>query len=143
MGQGVDVETEPGAEFDEADHPDRVLDEAEVGLADRSEHPFFDVWIALDVVYNSLMFRIVEEAVDGEVPSQDVLFFGTPLIIPDDQVGSLGVARSKGGDLDDFLAEADMGKAESAADEDGVSEEGADLFGLGRRRDVEVLGALA
>ena len=65
--------------------------------------------------------------------------------------GGLGVGRQLGRidlaaerrHLDRLGSELDVGEAEAAADDPAVAEELLDLVGMGRRPDIEVLGAAA
>jgi len=138
----IDVEVEAGAKFNEADHPDGVLDKTDVGLADRAEDPFFKVGIASDVIDDGLVFDVVKKAVDGEIAAEDIFLLGSPYVVSDDQVGYASVSRTEGGNFNDFLAKPDMRQPESAADQDRVAEKGPDLFGLGGSGDIEIFGAL-
>lgn len=83
----IDIEIESSAKLDQSNHSDRVLNEADVGLANGAEDPFFQVGIAADIIDDGLLFDIVEEAVDREITAKNVLLFGSPDIVSDDQIG--------------------------------------------------------
>lgn len=151
----VHLEAQPGAELDGAHHADGILLEPEVRIADGPDDPAVQVVHAPDVVEDRVVAHVVEEAVDGEVPPEGVLF-GAPegVVAADVQVGRLLVAlllferqavlevglAAERGDLHDLVAaEVHVRQPEAPADEPAVPEELLDLRRPRRGGDVEVL----
>lgn len=130
-GLFIDREAEPGLKLEESEHSDGVLSEAEDRVADDAEEAGVEVVEAVAVVDHLPAVCFVVEAVDGEVAPGGVGLSGSPLIVAEDEGVVLGVAGSKGGDLDHLLAEVDMGEAKSPADQKAAAKEALDLFGPG------------
>ena len=146
-GVGLDREVEPGGELDRPDHPDRVLAEPDLGVADRADDAAVEVGHAVDEVDDPTGVEIVEQPVDGEVAPARVLLDRAPLVVVGDQevvalLGLVALARvgPEGARLDDLRAEEHVGELEPAADDPAVAEHPADLLRTSARRDVEVLG---
>ena len=111
----IDIEIESCAKFNQANHPNRVLDKADIWLANCTEHSFCHVGIAADIVDDRLVFDVVEKAVDGKIPAKNVLFFSSPDVVADDEVGNPCVSGPKRRDFNDFLAKANMSQSKPSS----------------------------
>ncbi len=143
----VDAAAEPGGQAHRAQHPDRVLAHADVRVADGPHDAALDVGHAADVVQDHLAVHVVEQRVEREVPPPRVLLGRAEDVVVADQLDFVGRGlghgqrRAERRDLDDLLAEVDVGQPEAAADDPAVAKQAPDLVRVRRRGDVEVLGA--
>ena len=81
----VDVEVEARREDDRAHHPDRILEEAHAGIADRPDQPVLEIAQPADVVDDRVRGDVVEERVDREVAAEGVLFGRAEDVVAVDQ----------------------------------------------------------
>ena len=68
----IDVEIEPRREDDRAQHAHRVLEEPDLGIADRSDQPTSKILETVDVVDDRVRGDVVEERVDREIAPEGV-----------------------------------------------------------------------
>ena len=142
MSVRIDFKAKTGLEFQQADHPYRVLSKTEVGLANCSQVVFLDVGKASNIVDDGLCCRVVEEAVNGKIAPQRILFGSPPDVISKDQRVRFGISRPKGRHFDCLLSKTDVGQAKAPSDQDAVAKEPFNLLGLSRGGDIEVFGFL-
>jgi len=133
-------------ELDRAHHPDRVLAEPDVRVADRPDQAGVQVVQAADVVDHGVVGDVVEEPVDREVAPQRVLPRRSEHVVGRHEelrrlrIERLGAA-TEGRNLDDLpFGEQDVGEPEPPADQPAVAEEAAHRLWRRVRPDVEVLG---
>ena len=143
----VDLEAEARRELDRPHHADRVLAEADVGVADAAQHALFQIFQPADIVDDGERLDVVEEAVDREVAPLGVLFGGAEgvvvgLIDAAFALALVGLAAERAG-FNDLAPENDVGQAEAPPDEKTVAEEAADVVRAGVGADVEILGGAA
>ena len=161
----IEAEAQAGCERRRADHPDRVLHEPLVRIADRADQAVAQIGQAADVVDHRERGDVVEQRVDGEIPPERV-FLGRAerVVAPDRAAPARGVrggpapavssaaasaasaAGSGGGDgrrnvatLDRLRPELDVGQTEAPPDDPAVAEDALDFVRVRRRADVEVL----
>ena len=70
----LDGELEPRREHDRPQHPDRILEEPHVRIADAADHPRVQILEAADVVDDRERADVVEQRVDREVAAERVFF---------------------------------------------------------------------
>ncbi len=150
---GFDVKAQSGGEADGAQHSYGVLSEPYVGVANAADHAMLEVVKSADVIDNLEGTDIVEESVDGEVPSAGILLRRTECVVMMLEEGGLfggftvGLVGVRGSPesacLDDLFAEPDVSEAKAATDQKAVSEELPDLVGVSVGSDIEVLGGPA
>ncbi len=129
---------------DHPDHPDRVLLEPLVRGTDRSNDPSLEIPHAADEIDNGKIGDIVEEPVDGDIPSKGILLGCSETLRTNDMTFfrlhffKLGTASERG-DLDDFSPmKKDMNESKATADNSAVFEQGFDLVGMGIGSDIEI-----
>ena len=145
IGGRIEGEVEASGKFEGAQHPHRIFLVADQGVADHPDAPFGEIAQAADVVDDGKGFDVVEEGVDRKIAAEGVFLRGAEDILAKvmmvggifREIVGLGMA-AEGGDLDDFAAKADVGKAEAAADEETVAEELFDLARSGIGRYIEI-----
>ncbi len=143
----LDAEAQAPGELAGAQHPHRVLAEAQVRIADRPHQPAPEVDDAVDVVDHREVGDVVEQGVDGEVAAEGVLARrAVGVVAGDQQVARLGLllarlgVAAEGRDLDRAaLVEVDVDQPEAPADDARVREQAPDLVRPRVGADVEVL----
>ena len=133
VGRLLDLEAEAGGELDGAHHPDRVLAEAQVGIADHAHAALAQILDAADVVDHREVGDVVEERVDGEVAAPRVLQRRAERVVVRDQeilglrvLGATDRALRLAPErrhLDDLVLKDDVHEAEAAADDAAVAEQ--------------------
>ncbi len=162
---GVEGEAQRGGEAHRSDHPDGILDEALVRVADGTDAAVLDVLVAADVVDDGEVVNVVEEGVEGEVAPPGVLLRRSEHVVAQDlavlalddagqsrrQLCRSGVrlgrrvvgvidGRAEGGHLHDLVAEVNVGQPEPAPHQPAVAEDLLDPGGRGIVDHVHVLG---
>ena len=134
-----------------AEHPDRILPEADEGVADRAHDAPFEILDAAHEVEDGIRRDVVEESVDREVAAERVFLRRAERVVRADQeiVGALLALFALGRvgclperrHLDDLPAfEEDVREAEAPPDHARVAKEAPDFLRSGVGADVEVLG---
>ena len=132
------VEVAARGELHRAQDADRILAEADVGIADGAHDARLQIGQPLDVVDHLLGLDVVEQAVDGEVAAAGVLLGrAEDVVAADEQIAGLGLGAvavlvldlarvgAEGRGLDDLRAEEDVRQPEAAADDPAVAEQRA------------------
>ena len=68
----IDVEIEPRREDDRAQHAHRVLEEPDLGIADRTNHSTPKILETVDIVDDRISADVVEERVDREITPEGI-----------------------------------------------------------------------
>ncbi len=140
-GQGLRVErkSERGGKADRPEHPQMILGETLIRVADRPDEAAFDIATAVDVIDDPARLRIHEQTVDRKVPATDILLGGGE----DDSRGVASVFitgfHPEGGHLVRASPLDDENDAETGADGNRPGKKRPDLFRPGRGDDVEIL----
>jgi len=148
-GLRVDREACPRGMTDNADHPDRVLLEPLVRVADGSDDSPPEIFHSPHTVDDRKIRDVVKKTVNRDVAAQGIFLRGAEALCPDDlPVFVLGLLKlgltAEGGNLDNLSPfEKDVDQTESSADHPAVSEEVPDLLGMGVGGNVEVLWSLS
>src|SRR5437870_803167 len=100
------------AEFEKAYHPNGVLFKPDFRISYSSQKPIVYIFPSAYIVNHRFICGVIEQSINCEISANHILFLGPPSIVTNDQVAFI-VARSKSGYFDDFMAEANMGKAEA------------------------------
>jgi len=147
LGRRIDTETELRRKTRGAEHANRILAVARLGIAKQAEHAPLEVLDAVGVVDDREIGDVVVEGVDREVAPQGVLL-NRPVDIVAQQhpfVGLLDIggvvllAGTKGRHFDDLAAELHVGEAKPPADQTTVPKDLLDLLRTRVCRHVEVL----
>ena len=138
VGFLLDSEIAASGKFHRPQNANRILSEANVGVADGSDQARLQVDESVDVVDDLASLHVVEETVDGKVATAGV-FDGVAelVVVPDEQVvlrGTIAIpfaalvvldrARigAKRGCLDDLPAKEDMSQSETPANDAAIPE---------------------
>ena len=143
-GGGLDFEAELGGEAHRAHHADRILAHPQLGIADSADQSSLEIADSAGKIDHVEILRIVEQRVDGKVAAKRV-FLGRAESVVEANQRIVGVGDglglfAEGGDLDILAAEENVDQAKAPADQARVAEQLADLLGMGRSGDVEILG---
>ncbi|GEM_PF-20259 len=141
---GLDFEAELGGESHRAHHADGILAHPQLGVADSADQSSPEIVNSAGKIDHMKILRAVEQRVDGEVAAKRVFLGRAESIVETNQriVGigdGLGLA-AEGGDLDILAAEENVDQAKAPAYQARVAEQLADLLGMGRSGNVEILG---
>ena len=147
-GGFVEGEVEPCGKFQGAQHAHRILGEAHQRIADHPQPAGFEVSQPTDVIDDAEAGDVVEQGVDGEVPPEGVLARGAEDVFRQQAMvirilGKVvgGSQAPEGGYFHHRVrAEADMGQAETPANQKTVAEQPLDLLWRSVGAYVEVLG---
>lgn len=144
MGWFVDGEPSPGGVANHSDHPDGVLLESLIRIADGPNDPSVKVGHSTDIVNDRKIGDIVEEPIDGNVPSEGILCRSTKAV-SSNNISSLRLnlfefrVTSKSRDLNNLPAfEEDMDQSKPTTDDPAISKEAVDLMGMGIRGDIKI-----
>jgi hypothetical protein len=81
----VDRELQPGGQHHGAQHPHRILEKADVRIADAANQPGVQVFEPAYVVDDRERADVVEECVDGEIAPECVFFGRAVRVVPLDE----------------------------------------------------------
>ena len=147
VGLGLDGQIAARRELHRAQDADRILAEADVGIADGADDARLEIGHAVDVVDDLPGLEVVEQAVDREVaPAGVLLGRAEDVVAADQQVAALGLGAlaaaflfldlarvgAERGRLDDLRSEEDVREAEAAADDAAVAEQAPDVVRASR-----------
>ena len=155
----VDLEAEFRGEAQHPQHAHRVFRVSHRGITDDADCAPLEVLEPVYVIEDLEGARVVVQRVHRQVAPHGVLFQGAVDIVPQQQsagglprvvaaglggrLGIVVVMAAKGGDLDDFPAEAHVDDAETPADDAGIAKQGMHGLGGGIGGDIKVLGVTA
>ena len=147
IGFFFDAKTGAGRVPDHPDHPDRVLMEFFVRIADAADDAVLEIFQPSDVIDERKIPGVVKNPVDRNIPPQSVFRRG-PEGVFSLRVGGFLLflelrLAPESGDLDELSSpEKHMGDAETAADEPRVAEDFLDLMRVGIRGQIEIFRGL-
>ena len=164
-GRLIDREVQPGGERDGPKHSDRILEKPRLRIANRSHQAGTEIVEPADVIDDRKRSDVVEQGIDREVAAEGVFLGRAKRVVAMEKVriaagrfSRLVIRRrnailddlfarlhlpAKRRDLDHFESELHMREPKPPTDDPAVPKQFLDLIRMGRRADVEILGATA
>ena len=134
---------------DDPNHPDRILFEFFIRIADVPDHLSFEISLPAHIINDGEIGNIIKEAIDRDIAAEGILLRRAKAVGPENLpvisqcLFKFGVAP-EGGDFHGFSAfKKDVDQPETAANDPAVFEEGIDLMRMGIGGDIKIFRDLS